>query len=665
MDLTWLVAWSPFAFLSTAPDFSYLQLKSPLEKCQGTTRLALLLDSNATVWEVTIPRGTTDLRPKEVRSLCGVRGVACNDMTAFAWTQTGVVFVWGQDPCEDGLFGVSGVYASCELVQVPGIEKITQVTVGKSHAAAIDDQGRLFTWGSGDFGQLGSESFTEHLAPPRLVDSARIFRCREVVCGATYTAISTSTGALYIYGSLTTQKRQFRHRPLPSRFPILGQENRPYTFPEGSIILCGSLTAGIGFIAFLSREFLPTAVDHCLDLVKLPVREGDRVTHLSAISETLYGLSGNELYEWREPQTMVVRPWDKPVCLLHDWVSSIYALKEELGRVVLPVNTCGTADLAVLITQNKAEYPIELIGSTKSQAAPVQSKRERERERYASILLRNLRLEQVGKFGRLIQFQLNCRTKMGFEAMRNQKKIEKAVTQIEITVLKYAWRAIFMHQKDRLEQKTQVEIPRFGQRETSRLINTFQRIIRRKQGREAQLRLVRVMLQWRLFTRNQRNRLQTAAHTMYRRLRMMLKQYTATVFPRLRLCLYQDPPRQSLDPIRPRTVSMHHYKPPWRAPQPTGAAKNSKAGYHQRQRRLQYSERLKQRHQEICRQRGLRLLAVMRCTTERRLQGLWRVLMGGRSERLELRWKVEILSLSLRNASVKWQKRYVLSRLDT
>lgn len=136
--LTWLLTWSPFTSLTAAPDFASLRLEHSIQKCQGTARLALVLDTSQEVWEVTIPRGTADLRPKRVLSIGALVGVACSDMCAFAWTREGLVYAWGMDPSEDGLLGVPGLFESKEPVQVHGLARIAQVAVGKTHAAAID-----------------------------------------------------------------------------------------------------------------------------------------------------------------------------------------------------------------------------------------------------------------------------------------------------------------------------------------------------------------------------------------------------------------------------------------------------------------------------------------------------------------------------------------------
>ena len=42
------------------------------------------------------------------------------------------------------------------------ISMISQVSCGHFHSAALTDDGRLFTWGDGSFGQLGHNSKTTY-----------------------------------------------------------------------------------------------------------------------------------------------------------------------------------------------------------------------------------------------------------------------------------------------------------------------------------------------------------------------------------------------------------------------------------------------------------------------------------------------------------------------
>jgi len=506
-----------------------------------------------------------------------------------------------------------------------------------------------------------------------------VFRCRQVVCGPTYTAISTSAGCLYIYGSLSSN-RSLRHRPrLSSRPPTLGQENRPYTFPGSPVSCCDSLTAGVCFVAFLDREYTPIIADDCLEPIQLPIRPGDQVTRVSAVGETLYGLSGTVLYEWREPQNLVMRPWNKPVCLLRDWTSHVFALKPGLGQVQLPVNTGGCADLGVLLVEKREEYPVELLGSADSVIVGEQmSKQEKRTVRFAEALQKRVKIDQAKRLGSVLVCHLQNHLKFALSRIKQQVQLERVIQTLSQITIRVKYRLAFwtLQKAERNVECSPVVAHNLNAEDSTKQClvkpswlmqsQALQRLWRRKQGRETQLRLMRCLLQWHLIAHSLHTRLRTAAQTLYRRLRALLKQRTAHFFPRLRLSLPHSDPRLSYDTLRLRATSAQRCRPPWRAPQPTGAFKVSQVAFQPHERRLQYTQSLKLRHQENCRlrkTRGPNISALMQRIVAGRLQRAWRRLLGGRSERLEVRWKVEMMILSLRRAGLLWQKRVAWSRL--
>lgn len=62
--------------------------------------------------------------------------------------------VWGFGKNEDALLG-AGSETVLEPVQIEGLEKITGLETGNHHALALDEQGRVHTWGRNMDGQLG------------------------------------------------------------------------------------------------------------------------------------------------------------------------------------------------------------------------------------------------------------------------------------------------------------------------------------------------------------------------------------------------------------------------------------------------------------------------------------------------------------------------------
>jgi len=83
--------------------------------------------------------------------------ISCAFSSALFLSESGKVYSWGRDTDELGLLGSKGVYqqTSPALLDTLANCKIVDVSLGSNHAVAIDESGRLFTWGKGEQGELG------------------------------------------------------------------------------------------------------------------------------------------------------------------------------------------------------------------------------------------------------------------------------------------------------------------------------------------------------------------------------------------------------------------------------------------------------------------------------------------------------------------------------
>ncbi|KAL9666930.1 hypothetical protein QQ045_001274 [Rhodiola kirilowii] len=103
--------------------------------------------------------------------------------------------------CRLGGARVISAYAKF-LDEAPEHVKITSVSCGEYHTAAISDNGEVYTWGLGSMGQLGHCSLQygdKELLPRRVVSLDGIF-VKEVACGGVHTCAVTEKGALYAWG---------------------------------------------------------------------------------------------------------------------------------------------------------------------------------------------------------------------------------------------------------------------------------------------------------------------------------------------------------------------------------------------------------------------------------------------------------------------------------
>ncbi|KAF2231611.1 RCC1/BLIP-II [Viridothelium virens] len=82
--------------------------------------------------------------------------VACSDSATFALTNDGQVYGWGTFRSNEGIFGFDrNTLIQRTPVAIPQLKKITKLACGANHVLALDLNGNVFAWGSGQQNQLG------------------------------------------------------------------------------------------------------------------------------------------------------------------------------------------------------------------------------------------------------------------------------------------------------------------------------------------------------------------------------------------------------------------------------------------------------------------------------------------------------------------------------
>ncbi|GAB4827996.1 hypothetical protein Ancab_034884 [Ancistrocladus abbreviatus] len=140
-----------------------------------------------------------------------IRQVSCGAVHVVALSEDGLLQAWGYNEygqlgrgiTSEGLQGprVLNAYAK-HLDETPELVKITRLSCGEYHTAAISENGEVYTWGRGDMGQLGHcslQSGDKELLPRWVVALDGIF-IKNVACGGVHTCALTEKGALYAWG---------------------------------------------------------------------------------------------------------------------------------------------------------------------------------------------------------------------------------------------------------------------------------------------------------------------------------------------------------------------------------------------------------------------------------------------------------------------------------
>ncbi|XP_011141461.1 E3 ubiquitin-protein ligase HERC2 [Harpegnathos saltator] len=127
--------------------------------------------------------------------------IAGGSKTLFIVSQEGKLYACGEGT--NGRLGLGDDYNMCEPKLIPFLSQyvIKKVAVhsGGKHALALTQDGKVFSWGEGEDGKLGHGNCTT-LDKPRLIESLKSKRIRDIACGSGHSAAIASNGELYTWG---------------------------------------------------------------------------------------------------------------------------------------------------------------------------------------------------------------------------------------------------------------------------------------------------------------------------------------------------------------------------------------------------------------------------------------------------------------------------------
>ncbi|KAJ3675221.1 hypothetical protein LUZ60_004263 [Juncus effusus] len=139
--------------------------------------------------------------PQPVKALQGlrIRQIACGDSHCLAVTVDGQVLSWGRN--QNGQLGLGTAEDSLLPQNIQAFEGISvkMVAAGAEHTAAVTEDGELYGWGWGRYGNLGLGDRNDRLTPQK-VNSIQGERMVVVACGWRHTITVSESGCIYTYG---------------------------------------------------------------------------------------------------------------------------------------------------------------------------------------------------------------------------------------------------------------------------------------------------------------------------------------------------------------------------------------------------------------------------------------------------------------------------------
>ncbi|KAL7101943.1 hypothetical protein ACP275_08G087700 [Erythranthe tilingii] len=139
--------------------------------------------------------------PQPIKALQGLRikQIACGDSHCLAVTMEGEVKSWGRN--QNGQLGLGTTEDSLVPRNIEAFQGIAvkMVAAGAEHTAAVTEDGELYGWGWGRYGNLGLGDRFDRLLPGK-VSTVEGEKMVLVACGWRHTISVSSSGSLYTYG---------------------------------------------------------------------------------------------------------------------------------------------------------------------------------------------------------------------------------------------------------------------------------------------------------------------------------------------------------------------------------------------------------------------------------------------------------------------------------
>ncbi|KAG1949777.1 retinitis pigmentosa GTPase regulator b [Pimephales promelas] len=172
----------------------------------SNTSAVLTEDGRLYMWgdnsegQIGLGKESNALTPREVSVGKRVSWVSCGYYHSAFVTVDGALFTFGEK--DSGKLGLSTEKLANHKVpqQVTGIsDKVVKVSCGGGHTVALTEH-KVYSFGLGQFGQLGHGTFIFESRLPRVVEHFRRGRVKHVECGENHTALITDSGLLYTFG---------------------------------------------------------------------------------------------------------------------------------------------------------------------------------------------------------------------------------------------------------------------------------------------------------------------------------------------------------------------------------------------------------------------------------------------------------------------------------
>ncbi len=153
---------------------------------------------------VPLPNSTCDVyKPKRIDELDGngIIHVAADKYHSLALTKDGELYVWGHN--KSGRLGLGNNIHAAQPIprKIDFNHQISVIATAENHTLAVTKSGKIFSWGSDRYSQLGHGGTTGHCSFPKEIEVFKRTKIIGIAAGEFHSLCYTNSGELYAWGS--------------------------------------------------------------------------------------------------------------------------------------------------------------------------------------------------------------------------------------------------------------------------------------------------------------------------------------------------------------------------------------------------------------------------------------------------------------------------------
>ncbi|EDO44704.1 predicted protein, partial [Nematostella vectensis] len=181
-----------------------------------------------------------------------VVNLSCGDEHSAVVTANGKLYTFGCNDWGQLGHGNTKSYTKPSVVKKLKPEKVYMVACGRNHTIAATESGHLYSFGCGGDGQLGhGDAEDSHV--PKIIEGLDVQKYKHLACGSDFSAAITENGELYTWGSCGEgQNGLGEDTEIPTRLHLHGKVrmvscgyyHMAVVTEDGSLYMCGEKEGG-------------------------------------------------------------------------------------------------------------------------------------------------------------------------------------------------------------------------------------------------------------------------------------------------------------------------------------------------------------------------------------------------------------------------------------